>query len=73
VRGLNNLARQEEIKQFVAIIKPEVICLQETKMASINHTVIRNVFGSDYDNNFLCLPASGTRGGVLIAAKESLI
>jgi hypothetical protein len=42
-------------------------------MASINHTVIRNVFGSDYDNNFLCLPASGTRGGVLIAAKESLI
>jgi hypothetical protein len=61
---LNNLARQEEIKQFVAIIKPEVICLQETKIASINHIVIRNVLGSDYDNNFLCLPASGTRGGV---------
>jgi exonuclease III len=72
VRGMNSLAQQEEIKQFITIIKP-VICLQETKMVSSNYSVIRNVLGSDYENNFIYLPANGRRGGVLIAASESLI
>jgi exonuclease III len=72
VRGINSLAQQEEIKQFITIIKP-VICLQETKMVSSNYSIIRNVLGSDYENNFIYLPANGRRGGVLIAASESLI
>jgi exonuclease III len=73
VTGMNNLVRQEEIKQHISTIRPEVICIQETKMATINSSVIRNALGLNYENNFTYLPAVDTRGGILIIARESII
>jgi exonuclease III len=63
VRGMNSLVRQEEIKQHISTIRPEVICIQKTKMATINPSVIRNSLGPDYKNNFVYLPAVSTKGG----------
>jgi hypothetical protein len=43
VRGLNSLARQENVKQLISIYKPEVVCLQETKMSFIDDRIVRNI------------------------------
>jgi hypothetical protein len=42
-------------------------------MALISSVVIRRSLGSAYDNNFFFLPIDGTRGGILVAAKDSYI
>jgi hypothetical protein len=34
--------------------------------------LIRNALGPAYDNNYVWLPAQGTRGGILIAANYSM-
>jgi exonuclease III len=71
VRGLNSVARQEEVKQVIRCHKPELICLQETKLALVDSWIICNIAGTEYDNNFCYLPATGTRGGIIIAANNS--
>jgi exonuclease III len=71
VRGLNNLARQEEGRQIVSTCKPDLICLQEAKLVVINDTIIRNTLGVVYVNNYVVLPANGSRGGILVAARDS--
>jgi hypothetical protein len=38
----------------------------------LDATVVRNTLGSDFENNFLFLPAIGTRGGILPAARDSV-
>jgi exonuclease III len=63
VRGLNNATKQEDVKQVVNSIKPDLICFQETKLQNISTFVIRNCLGVDYENDFVFLPAVGTRGG----------
>lgn len=67
VRGLNNPARQHEVKQIIQQHKPQIICLQETKLYLITNAEIRNILGLQYENNFAYLPADNTRGGILLA------
>jgi exonuclease III len=45
VRGFNNPSRQEEVKQVVSTFKPDVICLQETKLSEISNSNVRNILG----------------------------
>jgi exonuclease III len=52
VRGPNNIAKQEDIKQVINILKPDLVCLQETKLSSLDSTA-RNIIGADYENSFL--------------------
>jgi exonuclease III len=73
VRGANSIARQQEIKQLISVCKPDLICLQETKLQVVNISMIRNTLGLDFNNNFVFLPADGTRGGILIAARTSFL
>lgn len=73
VRGLNSGAKQEDVKQVIKDYKPDIICLQETKMAYIDTTIIRNSLGEDYVDNFFYLPADGVRGGILLAAKAQVM
>jgi exonuclease III len=70
-RGLNNPARQEEVKQIIGAFRPDLVCLQETKLSSITMGSIRNILGVEYGQNFFFLPADGTRGGILITTRES--
>jgi exonuclease III len=71
VRGLNNVAKQEEVRQVINTVKPNLICLQETKLSAINQHTIRSILGRDFENSFVYLPAEGTRGGILLASKDS--
>ena len=68
VRGLNNRDRRNSVRDVVISSNADIICLQETKVANMSQHLLLSVCGSAYDN-FITLPANGTRGGVLIAWK----
>jgi exonuclease III len=72
VRGLNNPAKREDVRQVISSLKPDHICLQETKLSSFNPAIIRNTLGQDFVNNFVYLPAIESRGGILIAARDDV-
>jgi exonuclease III len=63
VHGLNNVAKREEVKQVISLLKPDLLCLQETKLEALTSVIVRNTLGADYDHNILFQPAQGTRGG----------
>jgi hypothetical protein len=42
-------------------------------MEIISAALIRDALGCQYENNFVFLPASGTRGSILISAKDSAL
>lgn len=70
VRGLNQRDRRNSVRDAILSSNADIICLQETKVADMSQRLFLSVFGSDFDK-FIALPASGTRGGVLIAWKGS--
>jgi exonuclease III len=71
-RGLNSPAKQEDIRQVINSIKPDLICMQETKVENMDVACIRNSLGHEYEVDFVTLPAEGSRGGILIAANASV-
>jgi hypothetical protein len=40
-------------------------------MSVINASIVRNAIRANFDNTFVFLPAMGTRGGILLAARSS--
>jgi exonuclease III len=72
VRGLNNSARQEDVRQMVSLVKPEIICLQETKLVTIDRSTVCSTLGSQFADNYFYLPGDGTRGGILVASRDSV-
>jgi exonuclease III len=48
-----------------------VVCLQETKLTGFSDTLINRILGVEYSHNFCFLPADGTRGGILLASRNS--
>jgi exonuclease III len=70
VRGLNSKVRQENLRHIINIHRPDVVCIQETKMTVINPLTVRNALGADFESNFVFLPGQGTRGGILLATKD---
>ena len=61
VRGLNERPKRLAVRQTILIEKPNVICLQETKMAHMNDLCIRETCGNRLDQRRI-LDAQGTRG-----------
>ncbi|PNT67816.1 hypothetical protein BRADI_3g32384v3 [Brachypodium distachyon] len=49
-----------------------VVCLQETKLQHVDCTVVSQCLGINFDG-FLYLSAVGTRGGILLAWKSSVV
>lgn len=68
VRGVNARARKDAIRTLVDGIRPSIVCLQETKLDVIPQTLIMLMLGSAFAE-FAYLPASNTRGGILIAGR----
>ncbi|PNT77792.1 hypothetical protein BRADI_1g68912v3, partial [Brachypodium distachyon] len=65
VRGLNNVARRAAVCELATAAKVAILCLQETKLASIDDLVACETAGPSRRSR-LFLPADGTRGGVAI-------
>jgi exonuclease III len=66
---LNGRARRNAIYSLIATFGASIICFQETKMEIIYTSTIVEALGPDYDD-YVYLPADGTRGGILIAWKS---
>lgn len=66
VRGINEREKRIAIRQTILLEKPDILCLQETKIATMNRLIVREACGARL-TEFRTLDAIGTRGGVLIA------
>jgi exonuclease III len=56
---------------MVASTHPDLVCLQEMKKATISRRMVLSMLGAEFDE-FIVLPADGTRGGILLAWKGSV-
>jgi len=70
VRGLNDRARRDAVRTQVDDIRPSVVCLQETKLDVIQQHLVFAMLGVNF-TDFAYLPASNTRGGILVAVNQS--
>jgi hypothetical protein len=71
VRGLNSKAKQESVRCILQQHGATIVCLQETKLSSISDRIILNTLGQRFLRHCVSLPATGTRGGVLLACDEN--
>lgn len=67
VRGLNNPAKRRAVQLFVAEQNCKIVCLQETKVGDMTRGLVLEALGPRFADNFISLPANGSRGGILIA------
>ena len=70
MHGLNAHVRRVVVRTLVDDVKPSIICLQETKLDVISQFLILSMLGRDF-SDYAYLPASHTRGGILIAGRQS--
>jgi hypothetical protein len=71
VRGLNSSATQDSIATLVSTTRVNIVCLQETKFATVSQRILLSMLGSDF-SNFVELPPPGASGGILVAWKNSV-
>ncbi len=71
VRGLNRKARRDVVRTMINDTRPDIVCLQETKMAAISRFLLMSMLGIEFDE-YLVLPAIGTCGGILLAWKGNI-
>ena len=50
VRGLNDAAHRELVRQTVNYSWPMIVCLQETKLSSFSNTIAMETFGHYLDS-----------------------
>lgn len=70
VRGLNERDKRLAVRQIFFLEKPDIICLQETKLSSISDQMAKEICGRRLGGR-VSLDAMQTRGGVLISWRES--
>lgn len=72
VRGLNSRARRDDVRLVVDDCCASVVCLQETKLDVVTDSIILEMLGTRF-MDYAFLPASETRGGILVAARRDLV
>ena len=70
VRGLNSPARRKVVRDLARDTACTIACLQETKMQAIDDAIVCESLGPSFRASLVFLPASGTRGGALLAVHE---
>ncbi|XP_077249344.1 uncharacterized protein LOC143888833 [Tasmannia lanceolata] len=70
VNGLGSLAKRAQVKGLVKKSKPDLICIQETKLKVIDRSMVKSLgVGSHWGFSFV--EAIGASGGIFIAWDES--
>lgn len=72
VRGLNNPAKRNAVREFVEAAKVNIVCLQDTKLHVIDPFIVMQCIGPSFDG-FAYLPTSDTRGGILLGWDRTAI
>lgn len=70
VRGLNWRPKRLAIRETLFLEKPDVSFVQETKLSHIDDTMKKEICGRRLDR-YEYVPATGTRGGMLIAWRSN--
>lgn len=70
VRGLNNKARRDSVRELINTTRPQIVCFQETKIQDMTHNILLSTLGAEFTCH-VALHANGTRGGVLVAWQSS--
>lgn len=72
VRGLNDGAHRELVRESIVSARPSVVCLQETKISSMSWQILMETLG---ERLWGCctLDANGTRGGILLAWDQNAV
>ena len=65
VKGLNDSRKRLVVKNFLWEWKCDVVCLQETKIASMNRQLIHSLWSCPYVD-WAVLEADRTAGGILL-------
>ncbi|KAJ9536053.1 hypothetical protein OSB04_un000779 [Centaurea solstitialis] len=63
-RGLGAIGKKDWIKQIVSKEKPDLVGIQETKLASLDSSQISSLWGGD-DGRFTCSSSQGSSGGLV--------
>lgn len=72
VRGLNDAAHRELVRQSADCARPAVVCLQETKIGTMRLPIVLETLGQRLDS-FLALDANGTRGGISLGWDKEVV
>jgi exonuclease III len=72
VRGLNDPAKRDAVREFVASLRVTIVCLQETKLDVIDDFLVMQCLGPSFDG-YVYVPADETRGGILLAWNKSYV
>jgi hypothetical protein len=67
VRGLNDPAKRESVKQMILSSGATIVCLQERKIMRWNSNLIKETLGCKLATQTVHLPSLGASGGILIA------
>lgn len=67
VRGLGSPARRKAVSKHIEVLQCNMVCLQEIKLQHVNSHLVAEAVGPRFRDNFIFLPADGSRGGILIA------
>ncbi|CAM0944659.1 unnamed protein product [Alopecurus aequalis] len=70
IRGMNSPTRRRAVFDVFSDSKCSIACFQETKMEVISRSLVVEMLGSRFADNFLFKPAAGTRGGILLAVSD---
>jgi exonuclease III len=60
VRGLNNPARRQVVKELIANHRCKLVSLQETKLQTMDDATIATTLGHEFVSGCATLPAQGT-------------
>lgn len=69
---MNNPTKWKAVREFVATVRVNLVCFQETKLDIMDQFTIMQCPGPSFDG-FAYLLVDGTRGEVLIAWKSSVL
>jgi exonuclease III len=65
IRGLNDVGKVTAVNEMLCKIKPDIICLSETKKRDFSPSYLKAI-ASFHDFEWNWLPAFGTAGGILV-------
>ena len=72
MRELNNPAWRRPVgryRNFSQLNQCNIVCLQETKSADVDKSIVADVLGSRFSEDFL-RATNGTRGRILVASTD---
>jgi exonuclease III len=72
VRGLNDAAHRELVRETTSYVKPAVVCLQETKISIMTPALVLDTLGQRLAS-YHTLDAEGTRSGVLLGWDKDVV